>query len=103
MPRGYLNGYPASAGGKVIVAGTMTGPASYVTPAGQVFTDSAARSIDYLDGGISQSGTYNIRARPQIPGNPHQWSFRWFTLTGAEVTAGTNLSTETFTFFAVYS
>lgn len=103
MARGYLDGYPANTGGKVVVVGTMTGPASYATT-GQVFTDSSARSIDYLNGSISLSGTYTIVAKPQIPGNPQRWFFHWITLaTGAEAAAATNLSGETFTFFAVYS
>jgi hypothetical protein len=87
----------------------MTGPASYgpvpgQTFDGQVFTDSAARSIDYLDGSVTESGTYRVMAGPQIPGNPHEWFFRWIVIaSGVEAAAGVNLSGETFTFFAVYS
>jgi hypothetical protein len=96
-------------GGKVCCVGTMTGPASYATVpgksfTGQIFTDSAARSIDWLDGSVTESGTYRVCAGPEIPGNPHRWFFRWIVIaSGVEAAAGVNLSGETFTFHAEYS
>jgi hypothetical protein len=114
MARGFLHGYPASAGGKVICVGIMTGPTSYGIPpgftppisyTGQLFTDSAARSIDYLEGSVTRSGTYRVMAgSPQLGGNPNRWIFRWIVIaSGVEAAAGTNLSGETFHFFATYS
>jgi hypothetical protein len=106
MPRGYLHGYPATLGGKVLCVGTLTGPTSYVTgtSGGQVFADSSARSIDYAEGSITQSGIYRVYAQPQIVSGAQRWFFRWIVISsGLEAASAANLSGETFTFMAVFS
>lgn len=104
MPRGYVTGYPASAGGKAIAVGTLTGPASYLNGTGQLFNDAPARSIDWLDGSVSVSGTYRVIAKPQSPNHPQNWYFRWIVIaTGLEAANTTNLSAETFVFMGIYS
>lgn len=104
MARGYLNGYPATMGGKAAVVGTLTGPTSYANGTGQLFQDSSARSIDFVCGGVSLSGTYEIIAQPKSLKNGSTWYFRWTVISsGLEVANTTNLSGESFQFFAVYS
>jgi hypothetical protein len=109
MARIYFDGYPASLGGKVECIGAMTGPTSYATVPGQafdgqIFNDSAARSIDWVDGSVTVSGTYRVHGQPSTAGHTKTWYFRWIVIaSGVEVTAGTNLSGETFVFKATYS
>ncbi len=79
-----------------------TGKASYVT-GGDVLTASryGLRSLDYVDGGESFSGTYYVRGRAIGTGNRTTYKAVWYvTATNAEVAAGVNLSAEKVKLFA---
>lgn len=87
-------------GGAVI---DHTGPKSYTT-GGQTLTASryGLRSLDYVGGGISVSGTYVARGKAVGKGNRTTYTLVWFVVsTGAEVGSGVDLSAETVKLFAV--
>src|SRR5690242_11966900 len=87
-------------GGAVI---DHTGKSSYVQ-GGDTLTASryGLRSIDYVGGGLTISGTYEVRGKAIAKGNKTTYKAVWFVVaTGAEVAAAVDLSAETVKLFAV--
>jgi len=79
------------------------GPASYTT-GGQTLTASkyGLRSLDYVGGGLSISGTYEAKGKAVKRGLSTTYKLVWYVVaTGAEVTAATNLSAETVRLLAI--
>lgn len=97
-----LNGYVDVWGKHAAGAIDHTGSSSYVT-GGDTLTGAryGLRSIDYVGGGLSNSGTYEVRGKSTGKGIHTTYKLVWFVVaTGAEVAAGVNLSGETVRIFA---
>lgn len=85
--------YPDFVGRRMIFAGDGTGPALYVVGGDPVTLSNPRLYIDWLDGALSNSGTYNVQAIKSGIGPRQTWKFKWFvTSTGAEVAANVVLS-----------
>lgn len=106
-----LGGYPAAMGNVWGSVFPHTGPASYTqftdTPAAGGDTvegvEAGMKYFDFLVGGITDSGTYFVRAVPPAghpstsqQGAPSQtWTLVWYVLaTGAEAAAAADLDAE---------
>ena len=97
-----LTGYPDFMGKHAFAVADYFGPSSYQT-GGDIISAlsvSAAstvpfRSIDAVCGDMSVSGTYRIAAQAVGTGPAKTFQIHWFvTATGAEVSANTDLHTE---------
>lgn len=80
-----------------------TGPKSYTT-GGETLTASryGLRSLDWVGGGITVSGTYEAKGKTIGTGLRTTYKLVWFVVaTGAEVTAATDLSAEKVRLFTV--
>lgn len=90
---GYVDVWGKHAAGPV----DHVGPASYST-GGETITGSyyGLRSLDYVGGGVSESGTYFVLGGPTAGGLRATQKLLWFIASsGAEVGEGTDLSAET--------
>ncbi len=91
-----LAGYPDRVGKRFVWAGFGVGPTSYATGGDTVALPGFQNYIDAMFGDLTVSGTYYVRSIPSVAGPRATWKVKWFiTSSGAEVTAGTNLSAET--------
>lgn len=98
---GFVNGklqdgYPDNIGRRYAFCGDWNGPASYSQATGDKVTLPQFQNyIDKLDGSVSVSGTYFVRAFPSAAGPRSGWVLHWYVLaTGSEVNNATNLSAE---------
>jgi hypothetical protein len=91
-----LKGYPDLIGRRLAFVGYGTGPASYSqTTADPVTIPAFQNYIDFVQGDLTVSGTYYVRATPAAVGARASWKLRWYvTSTNAEVGNGVNLSGE---------
>ena len=97
-PVNRLNGYPCTAGGKVINLVTIKGSGAYVQGTGQTIQDNSARSVDWVGSAISVSGNYWVVGQPVSIGQSQtKWILRWFLFNSHVVTEASNsdLSAET--------
>jgi len=95
---GYVDIWGKHAAGAI----DHVGPTSYAT-GGQTLTAAryGLRSLDYVGGGLSNSGTYYAVGKPVGRGAKTTYKLVWFvTATNAEVAAAVNLSAETVRLFA---
>lgn len=95
---GYVDIWGKHAAGAI----DHSGKASYVT-GGDTLTASryGLRSIDYVGGGLSNSGTYEVRGKATGAGAHTTYKLVWFVVaTGAEVAAAVDLSAEKVRIFA---
>lgn len=95
---GYVDVWGKHAAGAI----DHTGPTSYTT-GGQTLKAASygLRSLDFVQGSLSSSGTYFVRSEPVGKGSKTTYKLLWFvTATNAEVAATTNLSGETVRLFA---
>lgn len=79
-----------------------SGPASYSQTTGDALTPPAGFYVDFVEGSMSVSKTYFVRAFPSAVGSRATWTFKWYvTSGGAEVANAVNLSTESVQFLLV--
>lgn len=91
-----LFGYPAPAGGKVIDVMPIAGPTTYTPGLGQLFNYTAQyRSVDWVGGGVSVSGLYNVIAKPAAYGQQKVWRLRWILISNGLESGNVDLSGET--------
>ncbi len=90
-------GYPDYIGRRQAWAGSGVGPASYSQTTGDVLQLTGFQQyVDSVNGSMSVSGTYFVRAKPSNAGPRQAWSLHWYTASsGAEVSNAVNLSGET--------
>ena len=110
-------GYPDSFGAKRSSIFPVTGPASYAQYTApstggqdvQVSGPSGLKMVDYVQGGVTQSGLYRVEVVQYeastlngVPVASSQIVLKWYVVaTGAEVAALTDLSDETVYLFGL--
>jgi hypothetical protein len=89
-----LKGYPDFVGKRAIFVGWENGPPSYVQATGDIITLPLPNYyIDALFGGVQTvDGLYQVRAEPTGVGARKTWALIWYTVAGATVANGVNLS-----------
>lgn len=100
-----FNNYPDFIGKRQAICGSVTGPSSYVVFSGvgdPISVDRFTYYIDALSPCVTINGTYRIEPIPNGANLRAAWKARWVVVsTGAEVTAGTDLSGQSAVIFGL--
>jgi hypothetical protein len=82
MQLNLWQGYPDYIGKRLAIAGSGTGPASYVSTGDQVYLPRYNNYIDILFPGVSVSGNYIATPFVSGPGQRQTWVLRYSTVAG---------------------